>query len=262
MNRPIGLAAQVLPELTATPWRTVELAAAAGFDRVGVTVDPESWTAAATRRVRDALRAGGLFLQDVEVIRIRGDFSPDIARLLDIAGELGAAYVIAVSLLDDPVRTREVLAAAAAHAAGSGVVPILEFGRFTSVGTIEEAAGIAGAAGIPILLDPLHLARSGGTAAAIAAIPPGMLPYAQICDAGPPPRGIDATRLLAEAREERRDLGDGELDLAGFVAALARRLPLMNEVRSAALARAVPDPGARARRLAATMRASLRRWDE
>ena len=34
-----------------------------------------------------------------------------------------------------------------------------------------------------LLIDPIHADRSGATPADIAAVPPGLLPYAQFCDA-------------------------------------------------------------------------------
>lgn len=260
MRRPIGLAAQSVTGMS--PWQTVEVAAAAGFDRVGVVVDPETWPADGVRRVRDAIAATGLVLQDVEVIRLDGAVTDAIRRILDIAVELGASHVITISLTPDATRTADLLAELAGHVAGSGTAPILEFGRFTSVGTIDAAQALAASAGLPILVDPLHLARSGGTAADIRRVPPSMLPYVQVCDAGPPPDDAGPAALLAEARERRLDVGEGLLDLAGFLAALPPETPLMNEVRSASLTVALPDPLARARHLAGTMRAWLRRMGE
>ena len=82
------------------------------------------------------------------------------------------------------------------------------------------------------------------------------MPYAQICDAGPAPAGVDRATVLAEARAERRDLGCGVLDLHAFVAALPTGTTLMNEVRSAAMTASFADPVAHVRHLGETMR----RW--
>lgn len=260
MRWPIGLAAQSVTGMS--PWQTVEVAAAAGFDRVGVVVDPEIWPADGVRRVRDAIAATGLVLQDVEVIRLDGAVTDAIRRIVDVAAELGAPHIITISLAPDAARTADLLAGLADYVAGSGTTPILEFGRFTSVGTIGAAQAFAAAAGLPILVDPLHLARSGGTPEELRRVPAVMLPYVQVCDAGPPPDDSSPAALLAEARDRRLDVGEGLLDLAGFLAALPPETPLMNEVRSAALAVAMPDPLARARYLARTMRAWLRRMGE
>ncbi len=260
MSRPIGLAAQTVPGIA--PWQTIEIAAAAGFAQVGIIIDPDGWGKGDTARVRAALHATGLILQDVEVIRLHAEVTPAMLRLLDIAADLGAAHVITVSFSDDAARTMAMLDVLADHAKGSGSTPILEFGRFTGVGTLGEALSIARRCGVPILLDPLHLARSGGGAVDLAGVPDEMMPYAQLCDAGPPPADADRARLLEEARGERLDIGAGLLDLDSFVRALPASVPLMNEVRSHTLDRRFSDPFAHARHLATTMRAWLQRTGE
>lgn len=252
MAHPIGLSAQTIPG--APPSRLVELARIGGFDRVGLGVDPSEWTKGDVLRVRRTLAEEGVLLQDVEVIRLGDRVTSDMRGQIDIAAELGAGWIITVSFNDDPTATTDLLAELVGHATGSGTMPILEFGRFTSVGSLEIARAIATAAGCPILLDPLHLARSGGNVERVRALPADVLPYAQLCDAGPPPRETDRAALLEEARRERLDLGCGLLDLYGFVAALPPEIPLMNEVRSAALAARFPDPDAHARHLGRTMR--------
>ena len=254
MRRAVGLSAQTLPGIS--PSRLVELARIGGFDCVGLTIDPAAWTAGDVIATRRALGDAGVVLQDVEVIRLEHRVTDAMRRQIDLAADLGAGWIITVSFNDDLAATGDLLAALVAHAAGSGVAPILEFGRFTSVGTLAAARRIAVRAGAPILLDPLHLARSGGTAADIADIPSTLLPYAQICDAGPAPAQDDPATLLAEARSERLDLGCGLLDLRAFVAALPPEVTLMNEVRSAAMAASFADPVAHVRHLGETMR----RW--
>jgi sugar phosphate isomerase/epimerase len=254
VTRAIGLSAQTITGIV--PARLVELARIGGFDRVGLGIDPAAWTAADVAQVRRALADEGVALQDVEVIRLDDRVTDDMRRQIDLAAELDAGWIITVSFNDDADATAALLAELVGHAAGTGVMPILEFGRFTSVGSVEAALDIATRAGCPVLADPLHLARGGGTAASIAACPPGMLPYAQLCDAGPPPAATDRPTLLTEAREHRRDIGEGVLDLRGFVAALPPETCLMNEVRSTALTHAFTDPAAHARHLGATMR----RW--
>lgn len=254
MTRPIGLSAQTIPNIP--PLRLVELARIGGFDRVGLTVEPSQWTAKDVARVRRGLVDEAVVLQDIEVIRLSDRVTCDMRRQIDIAAELGAGWIITVSFNDNVAATIDLLGELVAHASGSGAMPILEFGRFTSIGSVEDARSAGTAAGCPILLDPLHLARSGGDAGAVRSLPATLLPYAQICDAGPPPTNQDRATLLEEARHERRDLGCGTLDLRAFVEALPAGIALMNEVRSAAMAATFRDPQSHARHLGRTMR----RW--
>lgn len=260
MTRIIGLAAQAIPNMP--PAAVVELAAAAGFGGVGIAIDPARWTAADARAVRRALAATGLVAIDAEVIRIQDRFEPDFAVILDAAAELGVGHVIAVSFADDPAVTEAVLHRVADHARAVGVGVVLEFGPFSRVPTWQAALPLAQAAGTGLLVDPLHLARGGGHAAELEQIPAAMLPYAQICDAGPAPEGADMARLLEEGRNGRWEIGEGRLDLDAFLDALPPALPLMDETRSAALARRFPDPLERARRMAASLRTLLDRWEK
>jgi sugar phosphate isomerase/epimerase len=122
-----------------------------------------------------------------------------------------------------------------------GVRPVLEFIPFTAVPRLETAAAVVRAAAQPaagVLVDPLHLRRSGGTpaqVAALAAANPELLPYAQLCDAplAPPPDGIRG--LYREAVRDRRLPGEGELPLRELLAALPAGIPLSVEAPMLAL---------------------------
>jgi sugar phosphate isomerase/epimerase len=67
------------------------------------------------------------------------------------------------------------------------------------------------------MIDAMHLYRSGGTAADVAALDPGLIGYAQLCDV---PLVALHDDYGAEARFDRRVAGDGELPLQEFVDAL------------------------------------------
>jgi sugar phosphate isomerase/epimerase len=130
-----------------------------------------------------------------------------------------------------------------------------------SVRTREEAMAVVEAAGRPngaVLVDNLHLARTGSTPADLTGLDPALLPYAQLCD-GPAEPGDD---LLADALDHRCLPGEGGLPVADFVAALPGSTPLSLEVRSAALRRDHPDPVERARRVLAATTTFLTRHQE
>lgn len=272
---PISLAAGVVPD--ASPLQCVQAADAAGFDAVGLWLDLETWTPQTTRAVKAALHAAGLPLLDVEVLWIRpGPLDPAHLRALDIGLELGAANALVVSADPDQGATAEKFAALCAHVAGSPLHIALEFGAFTEIAHLEQALDILrGAASrrsirqdsadrrdvapenAALLVDALHLQRSGGRARSLASLPPALLRYAQLCDAPESgPDMHDTTAIRAEAIDGRCCPGDGALPLYALLAVLPHAIPLSIEVRSKALREAHPEPMARARAVAA----ATRRW--
>jgi sugar phosphate isomerase/epimerase len=254
---PIGLASGVTPELS--PPDTVSAAAAGGFDSVGLWVETAGWTSATSAEVRRRVADAGLSVIDVEVVWIKpGPLDPDHLRILDIGGEVGAVHALAVSDDPDPGATAAKYAALCEHAGSVGIALALEFGVFTKVKSLAAASAILRAVDHPsmrLLPDTLHIDRSGTTMAELAGVPPAWLSYAQICDAEaerPDPDDYDA--IIDEAVWGRRLLGEGALDVDGFVGALPAGLPFSVELRSRALYEAYPDCGDRARALASATR--------
>lgn len=246
----LSLASGVLPEFGAVD--VVEAGAAAGFDAVGLWVDPLEWTAQHTRDTRAALSRTGLPALDVEVVWIRPDTKLDDHRkVLDVGAELGAANVLCVSSHPDVGVTVNELSALCRHAEGSGMRVALEFGIFTEVKNLSQALAVLDRVGHPlraVLVDPIHVDRSGTTIEQIAAIDPMLLPYAQICDARaerPDPADFDA--VITDAIDLREQCGQGVLPLAGMLQALPAGIPLSIELRSAALRDAFAHPALRAK---------------
>jgi sugar phosphate isomerase/epimerase len=260
-DRKIGLASGVVRELG--PVETIHAAAAGGWDMVGLWVDPESWTDDTTMDVCAALAETGLSVIDVEVIWIQaGPLDPAHLRILDVGVAVGAANALVVSSDPNTSATVEKFAALCAHVAGTPLRVALEFGFFSEVTTIHAANAILDAVDHPsaaLLVDTLHLSRSGSTAADVAATPRHRLTYAQICDApvsGPDP--LDTAAILEEARWDRLQIGEGALDVASMIAALPPDIPLSVELRSRALEQGWPDPAKRSLVTAEVTRAFLR----
>lgn len=243
------------------PVETVEAARAGGFDAVGLWVDPAQWTPATTRDTRAALANAGLPLLDVEVIWLKpGD---DIAlhrKVIDVGAELGAANVLCVSSHPDSVTTIAALDLLCRHAEDSGMRVALEFGIFTRVRDLPSALAILDRVGHPLsalLVDPIHVDRSDSSIAAIAAVDPALMPYAQFCDAPgqrPDPEDFDA--VITDAIDLRRQCGEGALALESLYRALPPGIPLSIELRSRRLRDDFPDSCQRARAVANT----TRRW--
>jgi sugar phosphate isomerase/epimerase len=246
----LSLASGVLPE--ASPLQTVQAAAAAHFDAVGLWIDVATWTPRTTREVRQAVADSGLQVLDAEVLWLRlGPANPDHLHALDIAAELGAANVLVVSSDPDAGATAEKFIALCEHARCMPLRVALEFGAFTDVPTIDAAAAILRQAAQPnqaLLVDALHLKRSGGSTAQVRSLPAQWFSYAQLCDAPMSgPGASDRAAIRAEAVDDRLCPGEGELPLAELLAALPAGLPLSVEVRSRRLREDYSDFSERAR---------------
>ena len=259
---PVSLASGVLPEFGAVA--VIEAAAAAGFDAAGLWIEPAEWTAQVARAARAALAATGLPALDIEVIWLKPDSAMDDHRkVIEVGGELGAASGLRVSA--DPAHgsTAARLADLCRHAEGSGIRVALEFGVFTEVKTLGAAIAILDAVAHPLralLIDPIHVDRSGSAIADIARVDPALLPYAQFCDAPakrPDPADFDA--VIVDAIDLRAQCGEGGLPLDELYASLPRNIPLSIELRSKALRDGYPDPAERARAVARATRAWLAR---
>ena len=248
-----------MPE--ATPLQLVACAAGAGFDYGGMWVEIDDWTPQLLRDVKSALQETGLPLIDVEVVWLKpGAADPNHLRIVDIGKELGARNILCVSSDPDRGATQEKLACLAEHA-GDDIRINLEFGLFTEVKTINEAAAIIKAIGHPamgLLVDALHWKRSGGSVAEVAAVPREWLNYVQLCDAPEP--GVDPCdpqAILAEAIDGRMSMGRGGLPLSTLLDQLPFGIPISIEERSRALREGFPDLQERAAELYRTSRAWL-----
>jgi sugar phosphate isomerase/epimerase len=110
-----------------------------------------------------------------------------------------------------------------------------EFMRWRSVRTIEEAARLVAEADRPnggIVLDALHLSRSGGSPEAVAKVPAHRLMYLQLCDARAT-QPLDDEAVIAEARGGRLDPGRGTLWLNELMDVLPDNIEISVEVPGA-----------------------------
>ena len=252
MSRPLFLAAGTV--LDAPPHQAIAAAADAGFDGLGLRLDPDTIGDSDLARIRTQLQVTGLALFDLEVIRLGAPTSPGaVRRLVQVGAELGARWILTVSLYPEFAQTVAELAEVAQAAKSAGMGIALEFMRFTEIDTLDAASRAVracGASNVGVLVDALHLSRSGGTCTQLAQVDASLLAYAQLCDA-PLTGPATAHGLADEARHSRLMPGHGELALAQFVSALPPDLPVAVEVQSDAL-RNTLDPSARARLAFAT----------
>jgi sugar phosphate isomerase/epimerase len=260
MTRLLSLASGVLPEFP--PEQAAAAAISAGWPAVGIWVDPAKWTSAIAKEIRDRSDDAGVAILDVEVVWIKpGPDNSEHFRIVDAGVAIGARNVLIVSSDPDPAATAAKFARLADHAAQGGLRASLEFASFTEVRSIGAACDIldtVARANAGLLIDPLHLARTGGTPGDLRAVDSARFAYAQFCDAvatGPDPDDIGA--IIREAVDLRLDVGQGALPLQAMLDALPPELPLSIELRSKALRQAYPDASERAAALLTNTRRGL-----
>jgi sugar phosphate isomerase/epimerase len=248
---PLSLVPLSLAHLTmidASPSQLIDAARAGRFSSVGLRIAPP-WMAtlafplvgdeAAIREVEHKLADTGITVFDVEAFWIRPD--TEIASLqpaVELAARLGAQHLLAMG--DDPIEGRLAakLNALAELARSFGMGVGLEFLPYVHVGNLRAALRLVKMLDRPnlgVVIDALHLMRSGGSPELLAAQDGRVIAYGQLCDArGPEPFGTD--QLRREARSGRYYPGEGALPLAAIVNALPAGKPLAVEAPCEALA--------------------------
>ena len=241
-----------LTVLDASPAEQVTAAATAGFDALGIRVLP-----AADERIHPMLgdtpmmretlartSDTGLAVLDVELIFLRPEHRPqDALAVLDAGHRLGARFALVLGYDSEESRLADRFAWLCAEAEQRGIRPGLEFMKYSKVQTLEAAVRIVQRAGHPagaVLVDALHLQRSGGRPSALATVPTALLPYGQLCDGPLEPvwPGDDDARV--ESRTRRLYPGDGELPLVDLINALPTGGALSVEAPVAALTGSSP----------------------
>lgn len=223
------------------PLEHVQCAAAAGYDAAGLRLiaphglalaHPIVGNAPLIRELRTAAADLGISFLDGEVFTLRPE--SDVAAWLPVietAGALGMPIMQITCEDGELSRAADNLGRIADAAADHGVKMAIEFMRWRKTATIEDAATLAAACGrgnVGILLDALHLSRSGGSPAAVAALPPESVLYLQLCDAPARPPGDDEG-CIAEARGARMLPGDGGLWLAELMRVLPANIAISVE---------------------------------
>jgi sugar phosphate isomerase/epimerase len=164
-------------------------------------------------------------------------FAPE----LEAAAKLGAKRIIAQ--LPDPDRIRAIdrFARLCDIAKPYGIFVGLEFPHWTETGTLAEAVRVLRAANRPnagILIDMLHMGRSGSRTEELRDLPREWFQFAHVCDAEievPP----TMARILHTARDERLFPGEGSIDVRGILSCLPQDIPYSLEIPRSTLTKAV-----------------------
>lgn len=237
---PLGLAHFSCIEMR--PADFVRLAGQAGYAAVGLRLHPAFPGApfytlrpgsAEMLETKDALRQAGIRVHDIEFVVLDEAFSPaDLSAVLDSAAELGARRLSVCG--DDPDHGRFVanLSALAEIASKVGIGIDLEIMPWRQIGTLDaavEAVAATGTANVGVLIDALHLARSGSRPADLAGLPASLIRSVQLCDA-PAARPADVAALIAEARGGRLPPGLGALPLGDLIKVIPQDAVISVEV--------------------------------
>ena len=214
--------------------------------------------AALRREMIAALRDRGVAISLGEGCNIRPNQSvSDMARDLDLFHELVTERINMVSLDSDLERSLDQFAQLASMAAERGMDSTLELCPALIIGDLAAALAAVRHVGRPdfrLLVDTMHFARSGATAADIAALDPALIGYVQLSDAPLRPR-IES--YMQEATFERMAPGEGELPLREMLAALPEDIVVSLEVPMRKEAEAGIGPEIRLRRCLEATRALL-----
>ena len=186
------------------------------------------------RGVRISLGDGFLVLPGADVNALEPD--------LDAFAELGVPRINVVSLEPDLPRTFDQFAALTELAAQRNIGTVVEPVPGLTVGDLATALAArhhVGRSEFRLLIDTMHLVRSGSGAAELAAIDADHIGYAQLNDTTLRPR-ID--NYMEEAMFERMVPGEGELPLHEILSALPDETVIEIEVPQRPLALAGVSP--------------------
>lgn len=225
------------------PPEAVHAAAEAGFQKLGLRLLPANPQAETPyplltddRLLSETLSAmsdTGVQVADIEMVRLNANTTQnDYAALLVRAAVLGAKNILVVGDDQDESRLTEKYAEFAAVAAGYDLNAALEFMPYTGVPDLAVARRILDKINAPnatIIIDALHVHRSGTTNAEIADLPLNQIGYGQLCD-GPVPFDPSREELTRIARTARNFPGEGGINLIEMVKAFPPDLLISVEV--------------------------------
>lgn len=218
------------------PLAYVGLAADLGCSHVTIGLGPSPWNpcafapwslrddASLRRATRDLMHERGVAISVLYGFSLKPDMNvAGFARDMDLAAELGAGFIGTVGMDPDLARAYDNLAQLTSLAVERELEVVLDYAPHHPINTLGAACQALRSTGSPharLSVDAMHLFRSGGAAAevaALAAADPGRIGYAQVCDAMARAPHPDYAK---EVTFERLIPGDGELPLADLIAAV------------------------------------------
>jgi sugar phosphate isomerase/epimerase len=244
-----SLAALTVLELA--PPELVEVAAACGYDHVGVRLLPAVPGGLAYPLMDDEaglketlarLDATGVTVADLEVVAFRPETNvATFSAFFETGARLGAKNILVAGYDPDLSRFTDRFARFCEAAAPHGLTADLEFMPWTSVPDLSAANRIVAQSGQPnagVLVDALHFDRSKSLIGELVRVPADRLHYWQLCD-GPAKPPETTEEMMHAARHERMFPGQGGIDLVSLIKAMPVDIPVSIEVPTATLAKSL-----------------------
>jgi sugar phosphate isomerase/epimerase len=221
----------------------VEQAAHAGFKVIGIRfwdgfTNKETWPmrpgSPMLRETMKGLADTGLKVPEIENIVLQpGTNVADYAPMFEVGAVLGARRVVIGSVVDDESRCTDLFARLCEIARPFNLDIAIEFYlKWHGCASFEQGCRIirnAGQGNGKLLVDALHLNRSGGTPALLKTVPAEIYASLQICDA-PAARPASLDDISVESRFERKLPGQGGLPLEEVLRAWPADAPLGIEI--------------------------------
>ncbi len=223
------------------PLELIEIAAQSGYQAVSLFTNAPpvpiagqegkfvfpTVTPAIEREARERLDALGLAMVNAEFFLLKPDV--DLAGYragLALGRALGARHAISHVFEPDAARAVDLVGRFCDLAATEEMTVALEFCQMTpGCKNLAQAAWFVeqvGAANLGFGICPMHLVRSGGSAADIAAHDPAVLLYGQLNDG----QGLHVSQSYFDEVHDRQLPGRGDFPLREIIAALPADAPI------------------------------------
>jgi sugar phosphate isomerase/epimerase len=223
------------------PIEYIEATAAAGYDGIGLRVHrspgrpfhPVVGNAVLIAEMRDRIADAGLDVFDLYSFYLQPDTDvTSFAPAMELGASFGAKYATVMGADEDWSRQRDNFAKTCDLAAQFGLTCSLEFAVIRPLATLPHTLQLIAEAqrDAVICIDPLHLARSGGSPADVKALDAKYFPYAQISDGVLDPGEPNPALFGKLGLGTRAMPGEGTLPLRELIAALPRDIPLSVEL--------------------------------
>jgi sugar phosphate isomerase/epimerase len=238
--QPLFLAPTTL--MDAPPLDLIEAASDAGYDGLGLRLYPSPalpyhpvvGDAPLIRQMKQTLADANLRVLDIYTFYLTpatrlDDFTPALA----LGAEFGAGYALVQGADPHWPRLTDNFAGFCERAWRFGLVASLEFVPQRDLATLAQALQLIAESRQPnaaICVDPLHLARGGGTPDDLRNLDIRLLPYIQFSDGVLAPGEPDLSLAKRIGVGERRLPGRGTLPLAELLEVVPDDVPLSVEL--------------------------------